>query len=164
MTLNATNFRDAVVVKESDAERLGWGATAVRLIADSSSSGGSMNVVRVSLGKNTEGAKPHLHRGEAELFYVLDGELQVLTGERVITASAGDVVIVPPQQAHAFGSASRAGADLLIVIAPGIERFDYFRLLERVAKGESSKDELLAAQDRFDNHFLDSPAWNARVK
>jgi hypothetical protein len=50
------------------------------------------------------------------------------------------------------------------VIAPGIERFDYFRLLEPVAKGEAGSAELQAAQDVYDNHFLESAAWNERAK
>jgi hypothetical protein len=49
----------------------------------------------------------------------------------------------------------------LIVIAPGVERFDYFRLLERLNNGEATVDDLLASQERFDNHFLESQAWQA---
>ena len=46
--------------------------------------------------------------------------------------------------AHAFGAAPSHPAELLIVLAPGIERFGYFRLLERLARGEASVDDLLA--------------------
>jgi hypothetical protein len=53
------------------------------------------------------------------------------------------------------------GADLLIVVTPGIERFGYFRLLARLAQGQATLDELLTAQDRYDNHFMDSPGWQA---
>ena len=45
------------------------------------------------------------------------------------------------------------------MITPGVERFDYFRLLGRLGKGEATLDELLESQERFDNHFLDSPEW-----
>jgi hypothetical protein len=44
---------------------------------------------------------------------------------------------------------------------PGVERFEYFRLLGRLQQGQASLEDLLAAQDRFDNHFLDSPEWRA---
>ncbi|MFF3001858.1 hypothetical protein ACFVTF_03495 [Kitasatospora sp. NPDC057940] len=54
---------------------------------------------------------------------------------------------------------SDSGADLLIVITPGVERFDYFRLLERIRAGEATVEELLAKQDLFDNHFLESSSW-----
>src|SRR6185437_1931091 len=152
MTTLALNFRDAIVVRADDAERLGWGGATVRLLADSNSVGGALSAVRVSLGKDTEGAKPHTHTGEAELFYVLDGDLQVLAGERLLVASRGDLIVVPPHQPHAFASTSRGPADLLIVIAPGVERFAYFRLLGRLAKGQATLDELKASQDQYDNH------------
>jgi len=68
---------------------------------------------------------------------------------------------VPPHLPHAFAAPPGRDADLLIVLTPGIERFDYFRLLDRLGRGTATLDDLLASQDRFDNHFLDSPAWRA---
>lgn len=53
-------------------------------------------------------------------------------------------------------------ADLLIVIAPGIDRFEYFRMLERVALGTLPRHSLLREQERFDTWFLSSPAWEER--
>jgi quercetin dioxygenase-like cupin family protein len=72
----------------------------------------------------------------AELFYLLDGTAQLLSGDRVITAERGDLVIVPPGLAHAFAAAPGHDADILIVITPGVERFEYFRHLERIAYGK----------------------------
>jgi hypothetical protein len=40
-----------------------------------------------------------------------------------------------------------------------LDRLDYFRLGDRVRKGQADPRELLATQERFDNHFLDSPLW-----
>jgi hypothetical protein len=54
-----------------------------------------------------------------------------------------------------------SSADLLIVITPGVERFEYFRLTAQLQLGKASLEDLLATQDRFDNHFLDSPEWRA---
>jgi len=79
----------------------------------------------------------------------------------VLTLQAGDLAVVPPAVAHAFAAPPAATADLLIVITPGVERFEYFRLLARFAQGQATLDDLLAVQDRFDNHFLDSPEWRA---
>jgi hypothetical protein len=49
----------------------------------------------------------------------------------------------------------------LLFIMPGVERFAYFRLGDRIARGQASPQELLATQDRFDNHFLKSEIWDA---
>jgi len=49
---------------------------------------------------------------------------------------------------------------VLILFAPGAkDRFEYFRLADRVIKGQASPQEILVAQERFDNHFIDSPIW-----
>ena len=153
----------AVIVRGVDAETLGdpGQPPAVRLLADASATGGALSAQRVFLGRGAEGANPHYHAGSSELFYVLDGSAQVLAGTEVVTVRQGDLAVVPPHLPHAFAAAADAAADLLIVITPGIDRFGYFRLLARLQQGQATLDELLAVQERYDNHFLDSPQWQA---
>lgn len=148
-----------VVVRGDDAETLGRAPTIVRLLADSSSTHGALSTQRVTLEDGADGAVPHHHNTASELFYVLGGMAQVLSGEEVVTAEQGDVIVVPPGTAHAFGAAPGRDTDLLIVITPGVERFEYFRLLDRLGRGEATLDELLESQELYDNHFLDSPVW-----
>jgi hypothetical protein len=95
------------------------------------------------------------------MFFLLDGELEVLTGEEVVTVRTGDMLFVPPQTTHAFGATARSGADFLIVFTPGVERFEYFRMIDRIRRGEAAPAEILATQERYDNHFVDSAAWRA---
>ncbi|WP_031165172.1 cupin domain-containing protein [Streptosporangium roseum] len=150
---------DAVFVRAADAEVLGGSPATVRLLADSSATHGALSTQRVTLGRGADGAAPHRHTTASELFYVLGGALQVLAGERVVTAHEGDLIVVPPHMPHAFAAVPDIEADVLIVVTPGVERFDYFRLLTRFGEGEATLEELLDAQERFDNHFLDSPLW-----
>jgi quercetin dioxygenase-like cupin family protein len=159
--MTVPSFEDAVLVRDADAEVLGMGAVTGRLLADSDATGGALSVMRAALGEGADGALSHTHTKSAELFYVLDGRLQILTGDQVVTAEAGDLAVVPPNMAHAFGAAPGHPAELLILLAPGIERFGYFRLLDRVARGEATIDDILATQDLYDNHFLESPAWQS---
>ncbi|MFG2824902.1 cupin domain-containing protein [Kitasatospora sp. NPDC048365] len=149
----------AVLVRSEEAETFGLGGSTMRLLADASATGGALSTVRVTLARGADGATPHFHTGSSELFYVTEGELQVLVGEDVVTAHAGDLLVVPPHLPHAFAAPRSSGADLLIVIAPGVERFEYFRTLERLRRGEATVEELLASQERFDNHFLEAPTW-----
>jgi hypothetical protein len=92
---------------------------------------------------------------------LLDGAAQLLADADVLTLQAGDLAVVPPGMAHAFAAPTGATADLLIVITPGVERFEYVRLTARFAQGQTTLEDLLAVQDRFDNHFIDSPEWRA---
>lgn len=153
----------AVIVRGAAAETLGNPdqPPAVRLLADSSATGGALSAQRVFLGRGDEGANPHRHTRSSEVFYVLDGSAQILAGTEVVTMQQGDLAMVPPHLPHAFAATADSGADLLIMITPGVERFGYFRLLARLLQGQAAHDELLAAQDRYDNYFLDSPEWRA---
>src|SRR5207249_2692039 len=112
-------FAESVIVRSADAEVIGQAPTTVRLLADSSSTGGALSTQRVTLTNGADGAKPHHHANSAELFYLIDGTAQLLSGDRLVTAERGDLVIVPPGLAHAFAAAPGHDADILIVITPG---------------------------------------------
>jgi quercetin dioxygenase-like cupin family protein len=117
--------------------------------------------VRVTLEKGANGARPHRHDRSAEMFYVLDGAVQALSGTENREGQAGDVIVVPPRFPHAFSTDRGRSAELLIVIAPGVERFEYFRQLTRIARGEEPPESLRDVQDLYDTYFLESPEWEA---
>ncbi|WP_290059723.1 cupin domain-containing protein [Amycolatopsis solani] len=150
-----------LLVRHDEAEQLGSTPDTMTLLADVSQTGGHLSTNRASLGRGRDGATPHFHTSSAEMFFMLDGELEVLNGDDVVTVRTGDMLFVPPHTTHAFGATERSGADVLIVFTPGVERFEYFRMIDRIRRGEASPAEILATQDRFDNHFVDSAAWRA---
>jgi quercetin dioxygenase-like cupin family protein len=149
----------AVLVRAADAEVIGFPPQTVRLLADSSSTGGHLSTQRVTLGAGADGANPHHHASSAELFYVLSGSVQLLAGNRVHVAGEGDLAVVPPGLPHAFAAAPECDADLLIVITPGVERFEYFRHLARIGSGAQPRESLLEVQALYDTFFGESPAW-----
>jgi mannose-6-phosphate isomerase-like protein (cupin superfamily) len=160
MSLLVPDFDESVIVRSATAEVIGHAPSTVRLLADSSSTGGALSAQRVTLTDGANGATPHRHTRSAELFYVLDGAAQLLSGDEILTAEQGDLVVVPPHATHAFAAAPGRSADLLIVVTPGIERFEYFRHLARVARGELPPESLLEVQERYDNHFLRHAGWD----
>ena len=150
----------AAVIREADAEVLGGPPSTGRMLLDSSATGGALSAVRITLGAGADGATPHHHATASEMFYILDGSARVLAGDDILTLGTGDLAVVPPNTAHAFAATPGTPADLLIVITPGVERFGYFRLLAALRTGQATVQDLLDAQDTYDNHFLDSPAWS----
>ncbi|NUR90871.1 MAG: cupin domain-containing protein [Nonomuraea sp.] len=150
------------VARGVEAETIGGKTTHGRLMLEASHTGGALSSVRMSLGEGADGATPHHHKSASEMFYVLGGRLEVLAGDDILTLEEGDMAVVPPMTAHAFSAVPGHPAELLIVATPGIERFEYFRLLDRLGRGEATLEELLASQDRFDNHFMDSQVWKSR--
>ncbi|GLW00429.1 cupin domain-containing protein [Streptomyces lavendulae] len=159
MSLIVPAFDDSVIVRSSEAETIGAAPVTVRLLADSGSTGGALSTQRVTLRNGANGAAPHRHTRSAEMFYLLDGTAQFLSGQRVVTAGPGDLVVVPPGLDHAFAAAPGEDADILIVITPGVERFEYFRHLERIAYGKVPPESLLDVQELYDTHFGRSEPW-----
>ncbi|MEU9201000.1 cupin domain-containing protein [Streptomyces sp. NPDC048332] len=165
MSLVLPDFSSSVIVRSADAEVVGGAPTTIRLLADSSQTGGALSTQRVTLAGGSDGARPHRHDNSAEMFYMLDGAAQFLSGDEVVTAEPGDLVVVPPGLPHAFAAAPGCDADILIVITPGVERFEYFRHLKRIALGEVTPESLLEVQEVYDTYFLGSEAWDgARAK
>jgi mannose-6-phosphate isomerase-like protein (cupin superfamily) len=154
---------DVVVVREADSEFLGIPPVTGRLYADANATGGALTSQRIMVLNGASGAVPHHHTGSSELFYLVSGSAELLAGERMLTAAAGDLIIVPPGTVHAFAAAAGIDADLLIILTPGVERFEYFRHVQRIATGEASLESILEVQDRYDNHFDASPAWQQNL-
>ena len=149
-----------VLVRATEAETLtGDPGGAITLLADAPATGGLLTSNRSTFKDGADGAPPHYHERAAELFFVLDGALQVLVGEEILVLGKDDVLVVPPGIPHAFTAAPGSDADVLFVFTPGRERFDYFRLLDRAHRGEASFAEIEATQERFDNHYVESSVW-----
>ncbi len=161
MSIVLPTFNRSVVIRSNHAEVVGSSSARVKLLADSGATGGALSTVQVTLEKSADGARPHRHDRSAEMFYVLGGVVQVLSGNEIVRAEPGDVIVVPPKLPHAFSAERGSGAELLIVIAPGVERFEYFRQLTRIAQGKEPPESLRDVQDLYDTYFLNSPEWEA---
>jgi quercetin dioxygenase-like cupin family protein len=152
----------ALLTRAADAEVLSVGASTLRLLADHDTTDGAISANRTTLAEGGDGPAPHFHTGSAEIFFLVDGALQALACDDVHTLQAGDFLVVPRMMPHAFAAPPGEAADVLIVFAPAVkQRFEYFRMAERVLKGQAGPQELLDSQERFDNHWVDSSAWTA---
>lgn len=70
------------------------------------------------------GAPPHVHHGEDEAFYVLDGTVSFQVGDRRVEAGPGSFVLVPRGTLHGFSNPGEKPARVLVIISPsGFERF-----------------------------------------
>ncbi len=159
MAPNTARAAPAVIIRHEQAQLLELPAAAFRLLADSGATQGTLSANRLSLDTGADGAKPHYHALSWELFYVIDGTMEFLLDNRLSVVAAGDLVLVPPRLPHAFGATPGSTADVLVLIAPGVERFGYFRHLQRIALGQEPADRLASEQDRYDVHFTDSVTW-----
>ena len=97
------------------------------------------------------GPPPHVHRRQADSFYILEGELEFLLDEEKLRAPAGSVVVAPPNVVHTFWNPGPEPARYLNFHTPGAE-FDRY-LLEGPRDGESQTDYF----ERFDTFVVDRP-------
>jgi quercetin dioxygenase-like cupin family protein len=61
----------------------------------------------------------HVHDDEDDSFFILEGELTFLFGERTQVAGPGTFVLIPPGVAHGFRNDTEAPVRILNVHAPG---------------------------------------------
>ena len=162
MANHETGLYPPVLIRADEAEQVA--SLGHFLLADADVTGGHLSSHRVALATGADSAVPHYHSGSSELFYVLDGRLDVLVGSEVQTADAGDLLIVPPGLNHAFGAHAGSTAEALIIITPGVQRFEYFHLVERTRAGLEPPETLRGTQERFDTFFVDSVVWQEARK
>lgn len=156
--MNSPGF---TLVRAAEAEVLP--ASGVTLLADSVGAGGGLVSNRSFFAEGSSGAPPHSHSQASELFFVLDGSLDVLLDEEIVTVTANDLLVMPAGLRHAFAPSIGRTADVLFVYSPAKPRFDYYRLLERLYTGAASVEELTESQGRFDNNYEESAVWAARL-
>lgn len=84
------------------------------------------------------GPPPHLHHTQDEAYYVLEGELEVLDGEKTFTARAGAFVFIPRGAVHCFRNVSATPSRMLLWMNPaGFEEF-FFAVGQPARPGEQA--------------------------
>lgn len=73
------------------------------------------------VGRKGNVPPPHIHHREDEIFYLLEGEITVSVGDRIIKATPGTMVFLPRNVQHSFTIDSEQGRMLVILTPAGFE-------------------------------------------
>src|SRR5262249_21729805 len=65
------------------------------------------------------GPPMHVHKHETEIFYILDGQFEVVIGGKTVPAPAGALVVGPRNIPHTFRNAGSTDGRLLTTVIPG---------------------------------------------
>jgi mannose-6-phosphate isomerase-like protein (cupin superfamily) len=77
-------------------------------------------IIEIAAGRELE---PHTHAEEDDAFYILDGEMNFIFGEREENAGPGTFVLVPPGVEHGFRNSGDTPVRMLNIHAPaGFDR------------------------------------------
>jgi mannose-6-phosphate isomerase-like protein (cupin superfamily) len=92
----------------------------------------------------------HLHRGDDEFWYVLEGVLGVQVGEHEVEAHVGGAVLVPRGTPHKYWNASPERLRYLLVMTTNIHR-----LIQALhATTDRNPDAMKALFRQFDSELL----------
>lgn len=113
-----------VLVRSEDGQTVAWGSGGkVRIIAGARSTDNSFSLVEVTDPPGS-GAPMHVHHGEAEGFYILEGKIELICGSQKAIAQAGDFVYAPKDVPHKYQVLGDKPARLLLLFSrPGFEMF-----------------------------------------
>jgi len=114
----------ALMVRSGEGQRLRWGPEGrIRVIAGAGTTDRSFSIVE-STEPPGSGAPLHVHHGEAEGFYILEGTVELTCGAETVTAHAGDFVYTPKDVPHKYVVTGDKPARMLLLFSrPGFETF-----------------------------------------
>jgi mannose-6-phosphate isomerase-like protein (cupin superfamily) len=95
----------------------------VVLLADSE----ALAVTETVYGPGERGPDPHVHHHHADVFVVVEGEIELTAGDRSLTVPAGSFVLVPAGVVHSFRNAGATDVRFFNLHVPGCGFGDYLR-------------------------------------
>ena len=108
------------------------------------------------------GPPPHVHSGEEEGFYVLEGEITFQSGEDRFVAGPGTFVNMPVGTQHAFKNETGRTARMLISVAPaGLERM-FFEV--GVPLPEGSTNALPPTKEEIERLLAAAPRYGIEIR
>jgi mannose-6-phosphate isomerase-like protein (cupin superfamily) len=157
--MSDSDGQGAAVIRAAEAEVLDSALGRIQLLAEPTTTHQCPHVHRTNLAMGTTAAGPHHHLRATELFFVLDGKLQVLLDEDLVTAERGDLIVVPPKVVHAYGAALDSEVDVLVLFTPGLPLFDFFRQFMEIVNSGRSPREMGPPPPEADMHADTSEVW-----
>jgi quercetin dioxygenase-like cupin family protein len=144
----------AVIHRPGEGERHAAGPSAEIVIkAAGDDTAGTFFLAENAIPPGFAGPPPHRHATLHDMFYVLDGTLTLLLGERTIEAGPGTFACVPPGVVHTFRNDSDGPVRVLNFNTPGgFER--YMREVAEAARSGPVTPEVFAGiASRYDFEF-----------
>ena len=104
----------------------------------------------------------HYHGTMEEFFYVLEGEMDLRCGERLVCGGPGTFIFVPPGVAHSYGNpGTRTARVLLVTSPPGFEKY-FEEMAALIAQhGRLSTEALADLRARYDTTQISPPSMAA---
>jgi quercetin dioxygenase-like cupin family protein len=123
--------KQAITVKSGEGEKLAVLGTEVRFLCEGKRTDKAWSLMEVLLPKES-GPPAHDHPWD-EGYYIVEGEVRFVLGDKVQLVKSGDFVYAPGGTLHAFQGVSERPARVLVFDAPAAAE-QFFRDLSREVK------------------------------
>ena len=135
------------LTRRESAPKLPVFGVTIEVLASRAHTGGHAASYLATCPSGT-GAPPHRHPAHDESFYILDGELDLLSGDTVHRLKAGDFAFVPRGTIHGFTSVGPNHARLLGFGTPGGHEEFFQDCADAIAQGTFSPETGMAICQR----------------
>ena len=118
-----TQASTQIALGPGDGKTFGVVGQKFRILARGEQTGGAYAAFEAIVPPG-DGAPPHLHVDDEEVFYVADGAITLNVDGHDIDAGTGSFVVVPKGVIHTFRNDGDRDARLLITVRPaGLDKF-----------------------------------------
>ena len=142
---------EAIVLRAGEGRTVALRGTGVAYKAEGARVAGGPTFLEFSVAPGFS-TGDHVHSAIEEIFYVVEGRVQIRVGEQLLEANVGDFFLVPPGVAHGFGSLGGEPAKIVLVISPAAAHERYFEELARLLSkpGQPDGQAIAELRQRFD--------------
>ena len=134
-----------IVLKPGEGRVIPLGSIEMVVQEDGTQTRATLGVATFDVPPHAATPPPHLHRSHEEGFYVLEGELEFVTGNQVLRAPQGTWVMVPVGTPHTFRNTTDKPARFLNTFTPPLY-LGYFEAMSRLMQTNSVLDEQQIAE------------------
>ena len=139
---------------ESDSIQLGQNVCVFKVKGEHTDN--QFGLFELTMQPGSGGPRPHIHKQMTEIFYVVEGEVELTLNEKTVTAQSGAVMVVPQSVPHAFANPGQVQSKRLSMFCPARSREKYFEGLAELTKDgrQASEHEILELMHRFDQYLV----------
>jgi quercetin dioxygenase-like cupin family protein len=161
--VNGINMTKPLNLEPGSGEKIWITGDTVIVRATAADTGGAYTMIE-AIASPGNGPPPHLHNNEDETLYVLEGEFEILNGDKgLMKAKPGAVAFVPKGTVHRFRcTGDRTGRLLLVYTPGGIEGFFRESGRQAVANGPAPQldsDEIARSEIAGRRYGLEVVNW-----
>ncbi|NBG67132.1 cupin domain-containing protein [Acidiluteibacter ferrifornacis] len=113
------NHTDVLILKKGEGREYHCGTMKAIFKADENETNEKYSISEWWLEPNSEGPGAHQHKENDEVFYVLEGTVSILIGDKWIAADKGSFIRIPAKTSHDFKNNTDHRAGVLNFFIPG---------------------------------------------